>query len=206
LPFKPGDTKEGDFYVNETKVTKTKMMFAGGKKFAYCEIDGVQALSLKYSGGTLAMLIALPGKKQNIAVMETKIKNGLFLKLVSSLDERRVEVYLPKFKSESGFELAKTLSAMGMTDAFTRAADFSEMTGKKELYISKVIHQAVIEVNEKGTEAAAATAVVGMLGGAMPRNEPPVIFKADHPFIYFIYDTKTGVILFMGRMMEPREN
>jgi serpin B len=201
-PFKSGDTKESDFYVNETKVTKTKMMFAGGKKFSYCEVDGVQALNLKYSGGSLAMLIALPSKKQDIAVIETQIKGGLFSKLVSSLDERKVQVYLPKFKSESVFELARTLSAMGMTDAFTAAADFSAMTGKKELYISKVIHQAVVEVNEKGTEAAAATAVVGMFGSAMPRNEPIVIFKADHPFIYFIYDTKTGIILFMGRMME----
>ena len=201
--FDKQDTKESDFYVTGTKVTKTRMMYKSGKDFSYCELEGVQALSLAYKGD-MAMLIALPDKKIAIAEFEKKFAGGLFTRLITGLNQQRVEVYLPKFKSESEFELSSKLAGMGMPDAFNfGAADFSLMTGNKDLCISAVIHEAVVEVDEKGTVAAAATAVI-LLGGSRQVN-PPVIFRADHPFMYFIYDTRTDMIIFMGRMMEPGE-
>jgi len=205
LPFKERFTNESDFYVNDIKVTKARLMFEGGKEFGYCKTEGIQAVSLAYRGGNLAMLVALPEQKQDLDAMEKKITAGLFSRLISELKQQSVQVYLPRFKSSSEFELAGMLSDMGMPDAFSGAADFSAMTGNTELCISNVIHQAVVEVNEKGTEAAAATAVVMALKSVKMTHNPQVIFKADHPFIYFIYDTRTGIIIFMGRMMEPNK-
>jgi serpin B len=109
-------------------------------------------------------------------------------------------VYLPKFKMTSQFSMAKMLAAMGMPDAFSGAADFSGMNGKRDLFISAVIHKAFVEVNEEGTEAAAATAVVMRLT-AIPT--PPPVFRADHPFIFMIKDNSSGSILFMGRVSNP---
>lgn len=185
MPFKEQDTKESDFYITETKVVKTKLMFKGGEHFSYCEMEGVQAISLPYKGGELAMFIALPDKKLDIAIIEKKIAGGLFTRLVSGHRWwRKVEVYLPKFKSSSEFELKRMLSGMGMPDAFIApndlsiaSADFSAMIGYKDLYISHVIHQAVVDVNEKGTEATAATAVVCGIGAAPQGKEPPSFLK-----------------------------
>ncbi len=105
------------------------------------------------------------------------------------------------------FELSRTLASMGMPQAFTPAADFSGMTGKPEFSISAAIHKAFIDVDEQGTEAAAATAI-GMRAAAMrmsPPEPPPIVFRADHPFLFMIRDTKTGAILFMGRVEDPRK-
>jgi len=108
---------------------------------------------------------------------------------------------VPTFKTTSAFRLEKTLMSMGMRDAFDQAtANFSGMDGTMLLYVGAVIHKAVVEVNEEGTEAAAATAVV-MRVKAMPA--PPVTFRADHPFIFFIRHNETGSILFMGRVVDP---
>jgi len=112
-------------------------------------------------------------------------------------------VYLPKFKQTSMFSLATTLEAMGMTDAFGGEADFSGMDGRKRsLHISAVVHKAFVDVNEEGTEAAAATAV-GVAANAVIPSQEPVIFKADHPFVFLIQDKHTGSILFLGRVMDP---
>jgi serpin B len=120
---------------------------------------------------------------------------------VGKLHRREVEVALPRFKTTAEFSLKDTLVAMGMTDAFDAGrADFSGMTGTKDLFISRVVHKAFVDVNEEGTEAAAATAVV-MERMAMP--EPPPVFRADHPFLFLIRDTKTGAILFLGRILDP---
>jgi serpin B len=111
---------------------------------------------------------------------------------------------MPKFKVTQQFELGSTLSAMGMPQAFTSRADFSGMTGHRDFAISEVIHKAYIDVNEEGTEAAAATAVT-MRAMAMPaRQAPPPVFRADHPFIFMIRDNRSASILFMGRMADPR--
>ena len=114
--------------------------------------------------------------------------------------KKKVDVIIPKFKITSSFDLEDYLKKMGMEDAFTGAADFSGMTGKKDLQIDKVVHKAFIEVNEKGTEAAASTAVTMRKSSAAMLP----VFRADHPFLYFVKDNKTGSILFMGQVMNPK--
>ena len=116
----------------------------------------------------------------------------------------KVIVTIPKFKMTQQFELGSTLSAMGMPQAFSGKADFSGMTGHRDFAISEVIHKAYVDVNEEGTEAAAATAVT-MRALAMRAPEgPPPIFRADHPFVFMIRDNRSASILFMGRVADPR--
>jgi len=118
------------------------------------------------------------------------------------VNSREVVVAMPKFKMTSKFSMADVLRTMGMTDAFTSDADFSGMTGRRDLFLSAVIHQAYVDVNEKGTEAAAATAI-GIKATAMLPDQPPV-FRADHPFLFLIRDKASGGILFLGRVMNPQ--
>jgi serpin B len=139
----------------------------------------------------------LPALEQSLTASNTQ-------QWLSQLVQRdKVIVALPKFKSTQQFELGATLGAMGMAQAFSGSADFSGMTGKRDFAISEVIHKAYIDVNEEGTEAAAATAV-GFRALAMrgPVEQPPV-FRADHPFIFLIRDNRSSSILFMGRMADP---
>ena len=110
---------------------------------------------------------------------------------------------LPKFKMTSQFELADALGALGMRQAFKEgAADFSGMTGRRDLWISAAVHKAFVDVNEEGTEAAAATAI-GMRSMATAYEPPPIVFRADHPFVFLIRDNSSGGILFMGRVTDP---
>jgi serpin B len=112
-------------------------------------------------------------------------------------------VALPKFHAESEFSLARVLSIMGMSTAFSNQADFSGISPGRDLSIAQVIHKAFVEVSEQGTEAAAATGVA-VSAAAVHAPEPLVIFRADHPFMFLIRDTRTGAILFIGRLTKPR--
>ena len=114
-----------------------------------------------------------------------------------------VKVYLPKFKTTSQFEMSRTLRTLGMKSAFTGAADFSGMTGDRDLFISAVIHKAFVDVNEEGTEAAAATGVIMKRSAAPIREKEPPVFRADHPFVFMIRDDRNGGILFLGRITNP---
>jgi serpin B len=171
-------------------------------RFRYTETDKLQALELPYAGDQLSMLILLPraGARDPWSDLIAEKIQQLRLKMQST----EVEVFLPRFKVEARLSLGPTLSGMGMPDAFDpNAADFSGITGKKDLFISKVLHQAVVEVNEKGTEAAAATAVV-VAPKAMPgRRVAPPVFRADHPFFYMITYKSSDSLLFMGRLSDP---
>jgi serpin B len=121
-----------------------------------------------------------------------------------NMNTTEVELSLPKFKFETKYFMADKLGELGMTTALSSSADFSGMTGKKDLYINQVIHQAYIDVTESGTEAAAATAVLMVAGSLPPQDKPkPKIFNADHPFIFLIQERNSGNILFMGRMIDP---
>ena len=120
---------------------------------------------------------------------------------IAGATRRDVLVYLPRFTVDSRFGLADTLAAMGMPSAFGEGADFSGMNGKRDLSVSAVVHAARVEVDERGTEAAAATGVAVGLTSALPQ-EPPV-FRADHPFVFLIRDTRTGLVLFLGRVTDP---
>lgn len=170
--------------------------------FPYAETDLLQALELPYKGNALSMVVLLPRKEKEMAALEAGLSPDSLQKWIAALGEQEVEVSLPRFKLEpDSIDLKKTLSDMGMPDAFNETrADFSGTTNDPQgLHVSEVIHKAFIDVNEEGTEAAAATAV------AMKPNGIPDIktFRADRPFLFLIRDKRTGSILFMGRVTNP---
>ena len=169
----------------------------------YMEEPDFQAVELPYMGGELAMLVILPRKSDGCGSLESKLSPELLSRSLSLMKKQRVEIFLPRFKLESGFNLNDTLARMGMADAFGNKADFSGMDGSRRLCISAVFHKAWGEVNEEGTEAAAATAVGMALTAYRPTPQPPPVFRADHPFIFFIRDTRSGLLLFMGRLAQP---
>ncbi len=154
------------------------------------------ALELPYKGNNLSMTVLLPRKASGLPSME----KALTLKKVNALEfhEHQATVDLPRFKFESTFQLGDTLAAMGMPLALSDRADFSGMDGSTNLFIGEVVHKAFVEVNEKGTQAAAAT------GGVMQITSVPMQFTVDHPFLFLIRENSTGAILFIGRVMDPR--
>ena len=170
--------------------------------FTYAEDETAQVLELPYKGNELSMIVLLPRTVDGRKALEEKLTAENLKRWTDAASRKQVDVQLPRFKSTSQFELSKTLGALGMTSAFGEAADFSGMTGNRDLFISAVIHKAFVDVNEKGTEAAAATAVA-MRATAMRPSGPPVEFKADHPFVFLIRDNPSGAILFLGRVMNP---
>jgi serpin B len=194
-------TKAGPFHVSAGKTVETPMMQTT-KEFRYAESPEAQALELPYAGEDLSMLVLLPRDTNSLAAFERSLSPDKLYAWIRSLRSREVQLWLPKFKTTSEFSLNQTLAVLGMTDAFTPRADFSGMDGTKNLFISAVIHKALVEVNEEGTEAAAATGVVGTLKGIHILEEP-VVFRADHPFLFLIRDNRTGSILFLGRIVDP---
>ena len=145
------------------------------------------------------MVFLLPKKVDGLAGVEKSLNKQNLDRWLGQLRQQPVQVSLPRFRLDAKFYLGKTLQAMGMTDAFSGTkADFSGMTGRRDLFISKVIHQAYVDVNEEGTEAAAATAVV------LSKGPRPPAFVADHPFLFLIRDRQTGSILFIGRVANPK--
>ena len=202
--FNKEDTHKQDFKTGDGGFVPVDMMRRTDEKalYRYAETSDLQILEMPYKGERISMLVLLP--KNDIASLENTITQELLSQWRNSLKEQRVYVYFPKYKLDTKYSMAKDLQEMGMSSAFNDA-DFSGMDGTKNLAISDVIHQAFVEVNEEGTEAAAATAVV-MKEAAI--QEGPVIptFSADHPFIFIIQDKETGMILFMGRMSDPSKN
>jgi serpin B len=201
--FKPDDTREMVFWLSDGETVKLPMMNQK-HEFGYWENEWLQVLEMPYKNKSLSLIILLTKEKAGISALEQKLTLANTINWQNRLRKRKVVVFLPRFKIESEFSLKQTLAAMGMPDAFNPAsADFSAMVvGKKELYISAVIHKAFIEVNEEGTEAAAATGVVVGVTSIAP--SPPV-FKADHPFVFFIRDNASRSILFLGRVACPKE-
>jgi len=203
LQFEKKQTREELFTLTGNKKVKVPMMHQTAE-FKYAAVEDFQVLELPYTGKDLSMVIFLPNKVDGLRKFERKLDTKNLNKWLGKLKEQKVIVGLPRFKfTTDSIELAEILKAMGMTDAFGGRADFSGMTGKKELFISNVIHKAFVEVNEEGTEAAAATAVV-MKRLSVPEKPIPV-FRADHPFLFLIRDVRTGNILFMGRLLNPSD-
>jgi len=195
--FDKKKTQDMPFVVNPSTTVTAQMMSISKVKFNYTETQDLQMIELPYKGNELSMLVILP-KEGNLKQVENDLSPGKIAELKGKLHETKIPVYLPKFKFETKYLMADDLAKMGMPTAFSPGeADFSGMTGNKDLFISAVIHQAFVEVNEEGTEAAAATAVVMMMA-AMPQE-----FRADHPFIFIIQQKATGNILFMGRVSDP---
>lgn len=205
--FDANKTVDANFRTGAGKTVNVRMMQDTGEdaQYRYAETDSVQYIELPYAhktGKALSMVVILP-KGDDLKPAEAFLDESNLSALQDSASSRRVKIYFPKFRMETRYELPDTLSALGMPTAFTPgAADFSGMDGTKNLFISDVIHKAFIDVNEEGTEAAAATGVVMKASGVAPGGSPPV-FRADHPFVFLIQDKETGTILFIGRVADP---
>jgi len=197
-PFENELTSDRAFHLLEGDDVTVPMM-TQTNSFGYATGDGYQAVELLYDGSELSMIILLPNSGQ-FESFQNSLNAALVDHIVSDLQSRQVSLTMPKFEFESEFSLADTLAAMGMPMAFSDEADFSGMTGNRELTISDVVHKAFVSVDEAGTEAAAATAVVVGLTSA---PEQPVQVTVDRPFIFLIRDIETGTILFVGQVMNP---
>ena len=200
-PFDKRNTREEDFAVSAQEKVKVPLMHQQAK-MGYAEEETFQVLELPYAGQELSMVVLLPKNAGGLPELEKALTVDSLAALLSKLRVREVNAYLPKFKLETSFGLNPTLEAMGMKRAFTREADFSGISSTEALYISAVLHKAYVDVNEEGTEAAAATGVV-MKAMAARHPQPIPVFRADHPFLFLIRDTKTVSILFLGRLTKP---
>jgi serpin B len=198
--FEADDTYDAPFNLLDGSQIETPMM--GQHMFIpYLSGSGYQATELPYSGDTAAMTIILPDQGR-FEEIESALSPQMLTEILGGMSQTSVTLRMPKFTFESSFSLRDALSGMGMSAAFDpSAADFSGMTGKQDLFISEVIHKAFVAVDEEGTEAAAATAVMMEATSALLADVRLVI---DRPFIFFIRDLQTGQILFMGRMVNPK--
>jgi len=199
-PFNDKVTTNGLFYLLDGGQVTVPMM-KQTESFGYTAGGGYQAVELPYDGDELSMVILLPASG-NFEAFEQGLQAQQVDDIIKALQNTRVSLTMPKFEFDSEFSLKDTLSEMGMPDAFSpENADFSGMTGNHELFISDVIHKAFVAVDEAGTEAAAATAVI--VGTTAVPTEPAVTVTIDHPFIFLIRDIQTGAILFVGRVLNP---
>lgn len=205
-PFDERMTQERAFYTATGQELRVPMMRRTGS-FSYAADDLVQAVSLPLVSGTLSLVVILP-RPGAFDRVEAALSAGGLHALVHAQEQTEVCCTLPRFAVRFRRSLNEDLQALGMTDAFGPAADFSCITGgPNELFISFVIHEAVIEVQEKGIEAAAATAV-GIEATASPESpnpDPPVEFTADRPFFFLVHDNASDAVLFLGRVMEPED-
>lgn len=199
--FKEENTRDAPFTLISGEKIDIPMMNQTAE-FNYIEAEDFQVLELPYVNDELSMIILLPKEFDGLVSIEKTLTPENFSDWLAKLRKCKVIVSAPKFRMTWEFELAKVLKSMGMADAFSGTADFSGMNGKRDLFISAVIHKAYVDVNEEGTEAAAATAVVMRLTSAKPEEIP--VFRADHPFLFLIRDNCSGSILFIGRVMNPK--
>ena len=200
-PFNPDSTQEAPFHLLDGSEVTVPMMNQD-LFITYARGEGWQAVELPYQGGTAAMDIIIPDESR-FAEIESGLDHGAASSILSSLQPASVSLGLPKFKFETEFGLKDQLTALGMTDAFDPdKADFFGMSERNDLFISAVVHKAFVAVDEKGTEAAAATAVIVGVASA-PMSE--VTLTVDRPFIFLIRDLPTGQILFAGRVLNPAQ-
>lgn len=209
--FKEKDTNDENFTLISGKKVLTQMMHQTDK-FRFLEEGDFQILEMPYKEirifGVLeriCLVIFLPKKKDGLEELENVItieKINHHLLRLQKLREQKIKVIFPRFKIETKYKLSKFLHDLGISDAFTSRADFSGISHDPPKRISQVIHKAFVEVNERGTEAAAAT-TIAVLGAALGQMKEPPEFRADHPFLFFLMDSQTRTILFIGRLMNP---
>jgi serpin B len=197
-PFDEDMTADGPFYLLDGGQVSVSMM-KQTEAFGYTEGEGYQAVELQYDGNELSMVVLLPEADQ-FQAFEEGLQAQQVNAIISGLQLTEVALTMPQFEFDSEFSLKDTLAGMGMPIAFSGAADFSGMTGTLDLHITEVLHKAFVSVDEAGTEAAAATAVI-VGESAMPGQ--PVEVNIDRPFIFLIRDIETGAILFVGRVLNP---
>lgn len=197
--FDPEQTAAGDFRVDGGRKVEARFMYQVGR-FLYREGDGYQAVELPYSGGDLSMLLVLPSADKTLDGLAPGVLEGLLSAAQGAAAARLVGVYLPRFRAETALGLKPALERMGMPLAFSDRADFSGIDGRRDLAISDVFHQTYVDVDEAGTEAAAASGVVIRPKAMLT---PEAEFRADRPFVFFIRDNRTGTVLFMGSVLNP---
>ena len=202
--FDKSQTRDEDFHVTASQAIKAPLMHREDR-FNYFSGGSFQVLEIPYKGRELSLTILLPNGTDGLPALEQSLTTSSLQQWLGKLQPvSNIILAMPRFKTTHQFELKSTLSAMGMQLAFDDdAADFSGMIGKRELVISAVVHKAFVDVNEEGTEAAAATAVIVNRAMAMPRPQQPIVFRADHPFVFLIRENASGAILFMGRVTDP---
>ncbi len=202
-PFEKGVTKEEPFTLASGEAVDVPIM-RDEKRAGYLDGEGFKLLALPYKGGDVSMVILLPDDADGLAALEAGLTADRLDGWLGEARSQKVNVYLPRFEMTVPTTLNDPLKAMGMTLAFDpREADLTGIsTAEPRLYISDVLHKAFVKVDERGTEAAAATAVIVAAGSAQ-MEEPPT-FRADHPFLFAIRHEGTGTLLFLGRVMDPR--
>jgi len=199
MPFEAAATTDGDFHRLDGSVVKAPMM-RQTERLRYVEGEDYQAVALPYAGGQVSALVVLPAAGK-MAAIEQGLDQGKLSGLLGDFGARQVRLALPRFTARLNLPLKANLIALGMSDAFDQAkADLSGIDGSRNLYVTDALHQAFVKVDEKGTEAAAATAVVVGLR-SMPGA--PVTMTVDRPFLFAVRDNVTGAILFMGRIVDP---
>lgn len=200
-PFDKADTVSAPFHTPDGQEMETPFMH-NKLRAGFSRSDRLDLLELPYAGDHLSMAILLP-RGQSLADLESSLTpDGLAARL-KEVRRREVDVYLPRFRITTRFSLAGTLQTLGMKRPFSRKADFSGMSRSMDLFLSDVIHKAFVEIDEKGTEAAAATAVTVVTTALRP---PPPVFRADRPFLFLIRHRPTGAILFLGRLENPQRS
>ncbi len=197
-PFDPENTKKDDFTKSDGTIQRVPFMHQGGT-YEYEETDAYQAIRLPYGDGQMGMLVVLPQPDTDRTALAAKLlaDTDFWTKRFTTLAGK---IALPKFRIEGQLNLVETLSAMGMSLPFNaKKADFSnlaDISGDKQLFISKILHKTIVDVSERGTEAAAVT-LVGLKSGSAPPSKTFEL-KVNRPFLFAIQDLQTGVLLFVG--------
>ncbi|MDR1483054.1 MAG: serpin family protein [Synergistaceae bacterium] len=202
-PFLKETTETAEFYTDTGVVSQAQIMKNTGA-YEYFENGMIQAVKVPYLRGAYSMTLILPKERGGINALEEAFVSGNLNISMNDTERRRVELSVPRFKIESKFSLNKTIGELGAPAAFNpSSADFSGINGERDLFISDAIHAAFVNVDEDGTEAAGATAIAISRSSAMLDTADPVIFRADHPFLFTIRDEMSGTILFMGKLARP---
>lgn len=199
--FDPDNTQPGNFTLNDGKQVSVSMMSSEKASKSYARGTDYQVVGLPYLGVQSMMVVLLPdaGKFDQV---EASLDDQQLNAILNSLQGTAVNLSMPKFKIESQFSLPETLSAIGMSAAFdAKQADFSGMDGRRDLFISQIMHKAFVDVDENGTEAAAATGVAMSLTAV----QETTTVNIDRPFLFFIYEPTYGTILFAGRVLNPTQ-
>ena len=199
--FTKARTEEQPFFTLGGTQAKA-MLMRSTREAGYLEDGAVQVAELPYKGDRFSMVVVLPKDRRGLRAMEASLTPQKLEAWLSGLSRQEVVIFLPRFKLELGLDLKPVLEALGMRSVFEDAADFSKVSATEKIKVGAAVHKAFVVVNEEGTEAAAATAIM-MAPGSAARHAPPPQFRADHPFLFLIRDRKTAAILFLGRFEDP---
>ena len=205
VQFDELNTTDRDFtdVQGNTLEISTMKLLGKGDKYNYTETEKFQMLELPYKGDDISMMIILPKEGVDLSDVANSLNWENYATRVGEMYQTKADIYLPKFKFETSYTLNDYLIDLGMIDAFSDSANFSGIDGLPDLFISRVLHKAFIEVNEEGTEAAAATAVIMTYSAYDPTARPErITFDCNHPFLFTIHHKETGTILFMGEVAD----